>query len=336
MANYSKHIYDKAWATLEARKNRARETAAARRAKVRAMLPEIAAIEREMAVQASSIAKMVIADPDRAEERIKALGDANLSLQRRRERLLAEAGYPADYLSEQYECATCQDAGFIGAKMCKCMAGLLRQEAAATLGRSAPIKDCTFERFSLEYYDTGPDETGVSLRERMRDKLTFCQDWAADFSPRSESMLLAGPTGVGKTHLSLAMAGRVSESGYSVVYTPVQRMMDFLEGEKFARDAQGREKFFGATDGYLDCDLLVLDDLGTELSTAFTSAALFNILNTRLVEERPTIISTNLELGEIKARYSQRIASRLIYGYKVLRFGGKDIRYIKKMERSQL
>ena len=149
-------------------------------------------------------------------------------------------------------------------------------------------------------------------------------------------MLLAGPSGVGKTHLSVAMAGVVSRAGFSVVYTPVQRMMDFLEGEKFARDTQTREKFIGASDTYLDCDLLVLDDLGTELSTAFTSAALFNILNTRLVEERSTIISTNLELPELQARYNQRMASRLIYGYKVLRFGGKDIRYMKKVEKATL
>ena len=336
MANYSKQIYDKAWATLAARRNQARETAAAHRAEIRARLPEIAAIEREMAAGAASIARLVIADPERAAEQIEALAQANLSLQQRRGQLLAGAGYPTDYLSEQYECADCQDTGYLGAKMCECMAGLLRREASAALGRSAPVNECTFEKFSLEYYDTAPDESGVSLRERMRDKLEFCQSWAASFTPKSESMLLAGPTGVGKTHLSLAMADKVSQAGYSVVYTTVQRMMDFLEGEKFARDTQTREKFFGATDTYLDCDLLILDDLGTELSTAFTSAALFNILNTRLVEERPAIISTNLELPEITARYSQRMASRLIYGYKVLRFAGKDIRYMKKVERSQL
>jgi len=335
MANYSKQIYDKAWAVLAARKSHARESAAARRAEILGLLPEIAAIEREMAVQAASVARLVISDPERAEERIGALAQANLGLQKRREELLAGAGYPADYLSERYECGLCGDTGYLGAKMCQCMVVLLRKEAAATLGRSAPIEQCTFEKFSLEYYDTAQDETGVSLRERMRDKLGFCREWAAGFTPGSESMLLAGPTGVGKTHLSLAMAGRVSQEGHSVVYTPVQRMMDFLEGEKFARDTQTREKFFGATDTYLDCDLLVLDDLGTELSTAFTSSALFNILNTRLVEERPTIISTNLELSEINARYSQRVASRLIYGYKVLRFGGKDIRYMKKKERSR-
>ena len=336
MANYSKQIYDKAWAAIAARKDRSRQTAAARRAEVRAKLPEIAAIEREMAAQAASIAKLVIADPDRAGERVEALAEANLALQQRRTELLTGAGYPADYLSDQHECATCQDTGLLGAKMCECFTGLLRREAGAALGRTAPVKECTFETFSLEYYDNTPDESGDSLQELMRDQLGFCKSWAAGFSSTSESMLLTGPSGVGKTHLSLAMAGVVSAGGHSVVYTPVQRMMDFLEGEKFARDSQTREKFLGATDTYLECDLLILDDLGTELSTAFTSSALFNILNTRLVEERPVIISTNLELPEIKARYNQRMASRLIYGYKVLRFEGKDIRYMKKMERASV
>ena len=334
--NYSKQVYDKAWAALAVRKNHSRERAAARRAEIRARLPEIAVIEREMARQAASVAKLVVTDPDRAGERIEALAAANLNLQRRRGELLAGAGYPSDYLNEQHECDLCGDAGFLGATMCECMVGLLRREASAALGRCAPIDACTFEKFSLDYYDDAPDESGVSLWERMRDKLRFCKSWATSFTPGSESMLLAGPAGVGKTHLSLAIAGVASGAGHSVVYTPVQRMMDFLEGEKFARDTQAREKFFGATDTYLDCDLLVLDDLGTELSTAFTTAALFNILNTRLVEERSTIISTNLELAEITSRYSQRMASRLIYGYKVLRFGGKDIRYMKKMEKAQL
>ena len=110
-------------------------------------------------------------------------------------------------------------------------------------------------------------------------------------------------------------------------------MMDALEGEKFSRDSVARGKYLGASHTYIDCDLLVLDDLGTEFANQFTTAALFNVLNTRLVEDRPTIISTNLELPEIKSRYNQRMASRLIYGYKVLRFVGKDIRYIKKREK---
>jgi len=333
--SYSKQVYDKAWETLTARKNAARESAAARREEARRRIPEIEALEREMAVQAASAAKLVIADPQGAGERIEALGEKNLRLQRRREELLAGAGYGPDYLEERYVCGACQDSGYTTAKMCECMKALLCREAGAALGRSSPMKECTFEAFSLDYYDDRPDESGSSLRDRMRDKLRYCLGWANEFSQKSESMLLVGPSGVGKTHLSVAMAGKATQAGYSVVYTPVQRMMDALEGEKFSRDNLSREKYFGATETYLDCDLLVLDDLGTEFSSSFTGAALFNILNTRLVEERPTIISTNLELADIKARYNQRMASRLIYGYKVLRLGGKDIRLMKKREKSK-
>ena len=329
--SYSKQIYDKAWAELAARKTSARESAAARRAEVTRQLPEVAALEREMAAQAASVARLVISDPQRAEERIEDLAARNLSLQQRREEILASAGYPPDYLEERHTCALCQDAGYIETKMCQCMSALLRREAGVALGRSAPMDGCTFENFSLDYYDPEPDEAGNS----PRDKLRFCKSWADSFSPQSESILLTGPTGVGKTHLSVAMAGVAAQAGYGVVYTPVQRMMDALEGEKFARDNAAREKYAGATEIYLDCDLLVLDDLGTEFSSSFTGAALFNILNTRMVERRPTIISTNLELADIKARYHQRMASRLIYGYKVIRLSGKDIRYMKKVEKAR-
>ena len=333
--NYSKQVYDKAWDILAERRRTARESAAARREEVRRRVPQIEAIERQMASQAASVARLVIANPQSAEGQIQALAEENLRLQQQRQELLVNSGYSADYLEERYTCSACNDAGYIAANMCGCMQSLLRREAAALLERSSPMRKCTFEGFLLHYYDDAPDESGASPRDKMRDKLSYCQMWASRFSPTSESILMVGSTGVGKTHLSVAMAGEAAGAGYDVVYTPVQRMMDALEGEKFSRDSLARQKYLGATDTYLDCDLLVLDDLGTEFTSSFTGAALFNILNTRLVEERPTIISTNLELADITARYNQRMASRLIYGYKVLRLDGKDIRYMKKMESSR-
>lgn len=330
--SYSKQVYDKAWATLTARRTLSRERAAARREEVR-VLPRISEIERQMAAQAVSVAKLVIADPHNAEMRIKALAKGNLQLQYERAKTLEQAGYPPDYLDEKYDCERCLDTGYLGSKMCECMLAILRREAAGMFGRSSYMQGLTFEGFSLEYYEPNPDETGISPRERMRENLRVCKSWAEGFSLSSESMLLAGSTGVGKTHLSVAMATVVAGSGQSVAYASIQQMMDALEGEKFARDAITREKFLGASLAYLECDLLVLDDLGTEFSSQFTGAALFNILNVRLVEQRPTIISTNLELGEIRARYNQRMASRLIYGYKVLRFAGKDVRLAKKQQK---
>ncbi|MCL2580138.1 MAG: ATP-binding protein [Oscillospiraceae bacterium] len=332
--SYAKQVYDRAWEALAARKQAAREGALRRREEVRRRLPELAAIEREMATQSARVARLMITDPERAPGKIEALAEQNLRLQAKREALLAGAGYPPDYLAEHYTCAECQDSGYILNKRCGCMRALLRSEAAAQLGRSSTMRDCTFETFTLDYYDQTPDETGERPRDKMREKLRYCQSWAGEFSPASESLLMVGPAGVGKTHLSVAMAGRAASAGWGVVYTPIQRMMDALESEKFSRDSQTREKFQGATETYIDCDLLVLDDLGTEFANAFTGAALFNILNTRLVEAKPTIISTNLELADLKSRYNQRMASRLIYGYKVLRMSGKDIRYLKKKQRT--
>ncbi|MDR2909403.1 MAG: ATP-binding protein, partial [Oscillospiraceae bacterium] len=152
--------------------------------------------------------------------------------------------------------------------------------------------------------------------------------WAEGFNAKSESLLLLGRTGLGKTHLSVAMARAVAMAGYGVVYSSAQRMMDALEAEKFSRDPKAE----GAADIFLNCDLLALDDLGTEFSTQFTAAALFNVINTRLTEGRPTVVNTNLEPVEIEAKYSQRMVSRLICGYRVLRFAGKDIRFIRKKE----
>ena len=325
--NYSKQVYDKAWEILAGRRQAAQRSAAERREQIRRAIPEVEKIERQMAAQAASVAKIVIADPQNAGQKIEELAQENLRLQQKRSELLAGAGFPPDCLEEHYTCAACQDTGYIAANMCECMRLLLRREAAASLERSSPfVSRCTFETFSLHYYQDAPDESGASPRGKMRNNLEYCQRWSTQFTPKSESVLMAGPAGVGKTHLSLAMAGRVAAAGYGVVYTPIQRMMDALEGEKFSRD----KKYLGASDTYLDCDLLVLDDLGTEFASSFTSAALFNILNTRLVEERPTIISTNLELAEINARYHERMASRLIYGYKMLRLSGDDIRGIKK------
>ena len=325
---YSKQVYDRVWNILALRGRAARETAGTRRAAIFRQFPEIAALEGEMASHASAATRAIIVSPNTAKEEIEKLAQENFRIQQRRADLLALGGYPPDYLAEAFICPKCKDTGFIGPLMCECMAVLLRQEAAALLGQVSPADDMGPESFSLDYYPEIPDESGVSSRAKMKEILAFCLRWISDFSAQSESLLFIGRTGLGKTHLSIAMATEVTKAGNGVVYTPVQKMLDNLEAEKFSRD---KEPYADAVAGYMGCDLLVLDDLGTEFLSQFAASALFNVLNARLAERRPTIISTNLELGEIQSRYSQRMVSRLICGYKVLRFTGKDIRYIKKV-----
>ena len=330
---YPKQVYDRAWEALTRQREEARTLTRTRREEIGRRIPEVGAIEREMAVLAASVARVIVASPDKAEEMTLQLGKNSLALQEQRKALLEKAGFPADYLEQQYGCANCLDTGYRGSQMCGCMRALLQREAAAQLSAVSQAERCGFHNFRLEYYPDKPvDASGVVPRARMAEVAEICRRYAESFSPQAESLLLLGRTGLGKTHLSLAIAAMVTEAGYGVVYTPVQKLLDTLEAEKFARTAETREQYAESTRFVLDCDLLVLDDLGTEFSTPFSLSVLYNIVNSRSAEHKPTIISTNLELPAIEDRYSQRMVSRLVCGYRVLKFYGKDIRYIIKTE----
>jgi DNA replication protein DnaC len=164
----------------------------------------------------------------------------------------------------------------------------------------------------------------------MADVLDACKRYAAEFSRESPSLLMLGKTGLGKTHLSLAICSALAEKGFGVVYTPVQKLTDRLEAVKFSYSDAAKEQYAAELENATGCDLLVLDDLGAEFVTQFSSAALYNIVNTRMAENRPTIISTNLEPQELEQKYSQRMSSRLLGGCHALRFTGRDIRFEKK------
>lgn len=332
---YSKQVYDRVWEMMERRKQTARNETLRRREEIHRLIPDIARLEQEMARQATTVTRTIIANPDNAEEKVARLAQENLKLQQQREELLLAKGYPADYLADQFTCPLCRDQGYVENKMCSCMAGLLRQESAAQLNRTSPIPNCTFEGFSLEYYPRQADDAGVSPREKMTDVYGFCRRWAEKFEPGCESLLMIGRTGLGKTHLSIAMATEITRRGLGVVYAPVQRMMDAMEAEQFSREPAAREDLAATAAAYYDCDLLILDDLGTEFATQFTNAALYDVINSRMAGEKTTIINTNLELPDIEGRYTQRMVSRLVCGYKVLRFVGKDIRYQKKVDGSR-
>lgn len=330
---YPKHIYDAAWRTLDARAQAAARRGEERRAQVLRKTPEIIEIEREMARSAAGVTRAVIsAPPNKAAELIEQLAGQNLRLQAKRRALLAQNGFPADYLEEQFGCARCKDKGYIGRDMCACLRDALQAAAFAELGEGAPVERSGFGDFALEYYPVAPDASGVPPRGRMEQILAYCSQYADSFAPGAESILMLGNTGLGKTHLSLAIAAVVTQKGYGVLYTPVQKLMDRLEAERFTYDADKKELYAGHISAVTDCDLLVLDDLGTEFHTQFTASILYNIINSRQVEGRATIISTNLEIAEIEKKYSQRMVSRLVCAYKVLKFAGKDIRFLKRSQ----
>ena len=207
------------------------------------------------------------------------------------------------------------------------MKKLLRDTAYNEFNEKSPLslERSRFENFSLDWYPDRPDANGKNPRKRMEKILAFCRDYAEHFSKSSPSILMEGGTGLGKTHLSLAIAGRVIDRGFGVIYGSAPDILTALKAENsyFNTDHTVLERFE-------QCDLLIIDDLGTEFPNSFTKSAAYNLLNARLAREKPTIISTNLTIPEMKSSYSDRLVSRIIGENEHLPFIGDDIRIAKK------
>ena len=324
---YPKEIYDAVRARYEERRRLASEVQAMHREEAFARIPRLAEIDRELASTGLSVARAVLGRGDTAGQ-IAALRRHNLELQRERRELLRSAGYPEDYLEIAYTCPICKDTGIAGYHRCRCMEEALRAEAQDRLNRASGLSLCTFESFSLDYYAKERDPaTGVIPREHMAQILHSCEAYADDFSEDSPSLLFFGHTGLGKTHLSLAIADRVLLSGFGVIYGSIQNLLSRIEAEKFGR----REEENAGTMAMLcEADLLILDDVGSEFVTPFSVASLYQIINTRLLEGRPTVLSSNLGPREMEERYNERIVSRIFGSYLTFRFIGSDIRQLKK------
>lgn len=324
---YSVELYEKTKEIIAARRSKAEADAQERRSAFALAEPEYTHYKNEMILSVKEAVTAISLDPDDAAVLLEKQKLRNLQAQQEIRRLLLSHSLPEDFLDIRYFCPVCEDTGVKDNRLCTCFIEQLKKLAFEEAGKKSPLRFSSFEDFRLDYYDdTVNPEYKCSPRQRMRDILAFCKEYAADFDENSENLLLCGETGLGKTHLSLAIAGEAIKAGYNVLYNSAQNFFNELEKEHFSRTSNER----GYEAMVLECDLLVIDDLGAEFSTQFTNAALYNIINTRINLSLPTIINTNLSFEELAEKYTRRISSRLIGEYTQLKFFGSDVRQLRK------
>ena len=282
---YDGRIMQRALARFDEDKQRRGAQLEQRRRTAYARAPRLAEIDTELRGTMSRIISSALARGTDPLPAIRVLRDENL--QRERVQLLASLGYPADWLEEKPACAQCGDTGYVQGGVCPCLRAYYAREQLAELSRLLPLGEDSFETFSFDWYDsTVQPAFGVSPRENMERNFDVCRDYAYQFDRGGGNLLLSGGTGLGKTFLSACIARVVSENGFSVVYDTAASVFSRFEDAKFRRDDGGSED----ADRCMKCDLLILDDLGTEMTTAFVQSALYQIVNGRLMEKRATII----------------------------------------------
>ena len=293
-------------------------------ARAYARVPRIREIDMELRRSMVQAAQAAFSGGIDVQEAMARVREKNLALQRERAGL-AEVYFEEGYLDDSPICEKCGGTGYIGSNMCECLAELCRQEQKKELTILTGGRE-SFSQFRLDYYPDRVDpKYGVSPRNIMERVLETCRRYALTFNQNAGNLLFVGGTGLGKTFLSACIARVVADRGYSVIYETSAHLFSKLEQAKFSPNEDNRREAAKLN----DCDLLIIDDLGTEMPGQFVTAALYTLLNDRLLAGKPMVVSTNLNVDEMGRRYSPQIASRLHGGFNRLTFVGEDIRVLK-------
>lgn len=284
-------------------------------------VPRLREIDRQLRLTMALAAQAVFSQGGDVQSAMDAAKEKNLALQREREDLV-RANFEEGYLDDSPICEKCGGSGYVGTAMCECLRELCRQEQKKELTLLNVGRE-TFDQFRLDYYPDRMDpKLGVNIRAVMEKTYQTCRKYAMGFHEKSGNLLFSGDTGLGKTFLSACIARAVADRGYSVVYESAGHLFSKLERAKFSADEDARDE----VKKYNACDLLIVDDLGTEMPGQFTTAALYSLVNDRLLSGKAMIISTNLNVDDLGRRYSAQIASRLRGSFTRVAFLGEDIR----------
>lgn len=315
--SYQKENYARIKAEYTGKYLKAQQKANERRAELYGKIPELPMLDAKLSRTGMEIMNAVMSGGNTAENlaRVRA---HNEELLRERAELLRAYGYPENYSDVQYECPKCGDSGYVDTKMCDCMKRALIEAGYESSGLGGLIRTQSFDNFSLDYY-----ANTVENRQRMEQSVKRLRSFAENFNNDTyKNYILMGATGLGKTHLSTAVAKAVIDCGHDVLYVTALGMIGDFEARRFG-DGSGMRNDPAR---YTDAELLIIDDLGTEVTNQFTIACLYDVINVRMNQRKSTIINTNLMFREFETRYSERITSRIFGEYTPIMIEGKDIR----------
>ena len=294
-----------------------------------AAIPALKGIEEEIAATSAQYARSQIQNAESATTRMQEYRQQMEKLKSQKASLLKSHGFPDDYLSLTYQCKDCKDTGFIGNEKCHCFKQAIVDLVYAQSNCKDRMAEENFQTFRLDYYSDQKDmHLGISPRQNMENILKNCREFIANFDSCHENILFYGNTGVGKTFLANCIAKELLDQAHTVIYLTAFDLVDVFERHQFGQEEE-EEISDDLFDYVLDCDLLIIDDLGTEMNNSFVSSQLFLCINERLLRKKSTIISTNMSVEKLQKEYSERISSRIISYYKILPVIGEDIRVQK-------
>ena len=298
-----------------------------RRKEIYARLPVVRQLEAEIAERSVACAKKLLEGDKSVLDRLK---EDLRDLREQKALIIRAAGYPDDYLELHYRCPDCRDTGLIDGRKCHCFLQAQMKLLHAQSNLEDVLERENFKALSYEYYDDTEilPQLGITNAAYMRRVVAGCREFVRDFDKKHDNLLFTGSTGVGKTFLTNCIARELMDDFHSVIYLTASDLFDVFSRNKFdydnAEDMKDMYRFI------LDCDLLIIDDLGTELNNSFTSSQLFYCINEQMNMSRSTIISTNLTLARLRDSYTDRVTSRIMSGYRIIPLYGGDIRLLKK------
>jgi DNA replication protein DnaC len=290
-------------------------------------IPEIKKLDDTIAEHSIQAGKNLLFSKD--QQVLDQLKTENLELSMKKVELLVSNGYEPDYLNPIYDCPLCKDTGYIGQKKCRCLKQAIVRQVYQQSNIEKKLLEENFQTFSYEYYDDKPIYPNLPTpRQNIVSIVEKCMDFIQTFSTiPGQNILFQGNVGVGKTFLTNCIAKELIDEAYTVIYLTSFQLVEILENHRFHRNEQTKPLY--SMDYILTCDLLIIDDLGTELVNAFVASQLFLCMNERLLRKKSTIISTNLSLSKLTEAYSERVVSRITENYLICNIYGDDIRLRK-------